>query len=670
MSAKNVDEFDLDSNPTGYSSITDELNGWVIANVTRGYEYVTVLDSSTGHITLLEDFPTDWENGDTINLYRHFHDNATFAPSWTDPISLKVGNNIVTSGGQGSTVGYKPIWSGLVNQTWFPDASRSPSYNQTYASELELKNSQTWLNPQNTTDAGGGSLTADRRFWIGFVWETFDGMRSNMFHPTTAYIDAVGGGTSKLSCNLFIQFARMDKRARYVHVFMAETDTSIAAATDIDWVNWFFIETHDMCDAASGFAYVNATETDPAYYSKTVDLDLPDWNAIDSESGDLKTFLGHTKPNRTTVSFSHGLVSVGRLFVTKYYDFNASLNYNDAINYTTFAGNGVSQWAKLMDIDDAVQTTIEAGDPSNVKALAVDDGRLVILKDTGSFYIDLTYSPTAWILRDISRQVGCDAPDSVVTTPFGTIWAHSADGVYLWRGGDPIEISRNWRTSSIDYGGSPITTGFRSLVTTYVAQWQGWYDPFYRSYRLMYTADGTDKKTVYEAFLDVQDEKLQGLPIWTKHALTHNVGHVLLRSDNVPYFSDDSTKSYSFSGTATDDAGTAIAPYLDTGVYVLNEENLLKFKRWWLAVKHTGTPTGTLDIQIEVDTVQHEFSAVTKTNTRFASKFPIVGRSGTGLRFRFNKNATRALMGTAYTIHELGFEYEVVKRGGDVAQSL
>src|SRR3990167_4290660 len=109
---------------TGLAVTTaDYHNGWILFNSTRS-EYLYVTDTASSVLTFNEDIPSDWVQADSYALYRSFHDDSTFSPSWTDPIVLKVGNNIVTSGGQGSTVGYKAIWSGYVNQTWFPDASR------------------------------------------------------------------------------------------------------------------------------------------------------------------------------------------------------------------------------------------------------------------------------------------------------------------------------------------------------------------------------------------------------------------------------------------------------------------------------------------------------------------------------------------------------------------
>jgi len=651
----------------GVSAVADDYyNGWLIRNITQGageVEFVLDYVNSTNTIQTLGAMTGDWVSTDTVVLYRFFHDNpydnthetGGFNPSWTDPIVLKVGNNIVTSGGQGPTVGYKPIWSGYVNQTWFAGSGLAPVYQQTYVCELELKNTGTWLSSNSPPTASAETslpLTDGKRYWVGYVWETFDGQRSNLITSATPYLTM--GTDEKLDDTMSVNYYRMDKRARWLHVFVAETDASIS--TEPDWAEWFFIETHDM--TSTGW-----TSAGLGVWTKALDITSGDWNSAGS---DLKTFLGHTKPNRTTVSFSYGLVTAGRLFVAKYYDYNASLNYNDSINYTPFAGNGVAQWAKIMDLDDQTQSTIESGDPASIQGLAVQDGRLIILKDTSSFYIDTTYDPVQWILSDISRRVGCDAPDSVVVTPFGTIWAKSGDGIYLWRGADPIEISRNWRVASDD---GSTNLGFRGLTTTYKTQWQGWYDTFYRSYRLMYTSDGSALKTLYEAFLDVQDEKLQGLPIWTKHTLAHNCGHVLVRSDNVIYFSDDSTKTYYFS-TATDDAGTDIRPYFHTGLYALTEKDIATIVGFDLSVYQTGTGEAakTLDFIVYIDGVaQNTFADNTYTATRFSSKLPLLGtsnrnRNGRTVAFAFNTNASPRGLGTAYRIEQLSIEYEVKKR--------
>jgi len=643
---------------TGLASATaDYYNGWICFNSTRSeYLFVTDSHSTSNVLTFLEDVPSDWLVGDSYTLYRYFHDDPTFSPSWTDPCTVKVNANFVVGGGQGTTDGYKPVvFYPSINKTFFSGASRTPSYNQSFAAELEIKNDGSGIEPQaaaaaNVTTPVDSSYL--QRGFDYFVVETDDGQLGLPIFNATNYGDMSSASLDGLQTELRINFPRLDKRARYIHHFSGVAATS-SGRTTLEYEEIFFIETFDL--TGTGWTYQNSG-TAPGYYNRTVELNGDKWA---SRGVALHTFLGHTEPDRATASFSYADVASGRLFVAKLYDYTASINLNDHFEFSPIASNGVFQYSKITGLADQTQSVIDAGDPAVIQAIKAWDNRLIILKNTSSFFIDITYDPTLWILNTISKQVGCDAPDSVVVTPFGIIWAKSADGVYLWRNGDPIELSRNWRTSS------SILTGFRSLTTTYASSWQGWYDAYYRSYRLMYTANGTTKTTVYESFLDGQDPDLGGLPIWTKHVFANNVGHVLARSDNTVFFSTDAAASYSFSTSATD-ASTAITPMIDTGDYVLSERHLTRLSKWWLTNEQSGSTAGTLDVTIYVDGNSiGTYTGLTKTKTFLSAGIPIVGAFGSRIRFKFNSNASKASWATSFTLDEIGLDYEFVERGGD-----
>lgn len=656
MSAKSTNSFDLDSLPAWDG--VDRYNGMIVRNVTAGDEELYITDSVSGNVTTLEDLPSDWANGDTVVLYRHFHDNPTFAIGWTDPVAVKIGNNFIVSGGQNSNTGRKPVeFLPSINKTYFSGASRTPSYNQSYACEFELKNDGSGVEPQtpaNYTPTVPIDPSSASRAFMYFITETDDGLRGLPIGAATPYdpITIAEGIQSEIQIN----FPRLDKRIRYIHVFVGIDLTS--SRTTLEYDELFFIETLDL--TGTGWTYQNST-TVPGYFNRTVQVDGVKWSA---RGEDLATFLGHTEPTRTTVSFSHGLIAAGRLFVAKYYDYAASLSFNDQINYSPFASNGVAQYNKLLDLDDQTQTTVQAGDPSEIEGLAELDGKLFIPKTRGVYFFDITADPTLWFLQTVTREIGCDAQDSLVVTPQGVIWAKSGDGVYLWRGGDPIELSANWRDT------------FRALTAGSVTSWWGWYDPYTRGYRLMYTSDGSTKTTVYECHLDTRLEN--GPPIWTKHVVAHNIGQVTTRSDGVVFFSTGAAATYSFSSSATDDAGTQIRPYFKLGEYSVTEDELAQFERWSLSVTQTGTPEvgRELDLKVYVDGSQlKEYANVTSTNSRFAVDLPILGTSnrnrvGKTVDFEFNSDSTRRGLGTAYAIHELVIYYSLLKYAGTSRKSL
>ena len=656
---------------TAGESTDDYYNGWLVHNTTQNeFAFVRDYTGSNLNVTLYAS-QGDWASGNTVILYRHFHDNPTFSPSWTDPIALKVGNNIVASGGQGSTVGYKALWSGYLNKSFFLGHGDSEVLvvNQTYVTEAEIKSTAGY-----TIGAAAGytatsplDTTAASRWFTGFVFETDDGQRSNLITNASNYVDVTA--VQGVRTNVIIHPARLNKRFRYLDVFMGTDST--ATRTSLEWEEYFYVRRYDLT-SDTGTDWTAGTGGTSGQFNRDLDFDEADWN---SRGESLDTYLGHTEPARSTVSFSYGEVAGGRLIVAKYYDYVAALSYSDQINFSPFASNGVAQYNKLCDIDDLVQTTIEAGDPSSIQGLAQIDGKLFIPKNRGIYSIDVTYDPSQWILNTITREIGCDAPDSIVETPNGIIWAKYQDGIYLWRGGDPIELTRNWRDT------------FRALTvtsddTTIIDDWWAWYDPYYRSYRIMYTSNGTTKTTVYEAFLDVQDPALGNLPIWTKHIMGHNVGQVTVRSDGAVFFSTGADKTYQFASSDSDDEGTAITPYFKLGTRVIDEGKLLVLQGFELTASKNGNTANTLDFSVYVDgnvlgtfTTLTNANAASLTNVRWASELPDIDsdghtRVGSNFDFAFNSNATRGSLGTSFTVFELAFRYYLMERGGDVSQSL
>ncbi len=641
----------------GSSATDDYYNGWVIHNTTRS-EYTYVLDytGSSRTITLHEAVPTDWANTDAIILYRHFHDNPTFVANWTDPIVLKQGNNILASGGQGSTVGYKPIWSGYINKTFFSGATRAFSYNQTYVTEAELKSTggYTLALPGVVTLAAGLGLEAGFTHYIGMVFETDDGQFTDFIKHATNYEYISSGNTTAKTEFLQIWAAQINKRFKKIHWFLGRRSGNTSA--DLDYEEYFFIETWDLLvstswtDTAPGAA--------PGNFNRTIQAGSAQWNA---RGKNLATFLGHSKPNRTTASFGYGLIGAGRLIVAKYYDYNASLNYNDQINYSPIASNGVAQYNKLLDLDDAVQSTIESGDPSVINTIGIDQNTLLIGKTRGIYSVSLTDSSLTWILNTVSREVGCDAPDSIALTPEGLIFASSGDGIYLFRNNRVTELTAGWRPT------------FRALSQTYVTSWRGWYDPKFKTYRMMFTSDGSTLTTFYEVIL-LPHSLPNGELIFptTKHITTNNINSVLTRSDGKIYFATGALASYVWNNATTDDAGAWIKPYFDTGNYAIDENQIALFDGFNLEIARSGTTTGTLDMTVKVDDASvGTFTGLTKTNTRFASQLPIVGRNGKTISMQFNTNATRAgLGGTSYVIHALEFKYDLIPYQGDKVQSL
>ena len=443
-----------------------------------------------------------------------------------------------------------------------------------------------------------------------------------------------------------IDFSRLNPRFRYLNVFLGRTtDTS---ATSLGWDQYFRVLQTDLTTesnitwtvVASGSSPFTAHDNDKVY-------NINHWNA---RGTDLVTYLGTTEYNNSTVSFSYGRIIGDRLLVAKYYDYTTGLNNDTSLRYSGF-GDNIAQYNVLPDVADSSESVIVQDDGSAITGLSSFETTLFIAKKGGVYYITVSGEAEDWVLTPIARFVGSDAPYTIVNTPFGVVWAKSGEDIYLWNGKAPIGLTKNWL---ID---------FRALSTANPEQWMGWYNAANKSYNIK--CDTSDASLWYEMFFEIPVEDSYA---WVKHDAAHNLTHVSTRVDNTVYFTNG-TVTYYFS-SATDDGGTSITPYLDTGDYVFDEDSFVRVDRWWLDVSdQAGTPSGDLDAQLFIDgtgvTVggANPYAGLTKTNTYFNLPAPLT--IGKRVKFQFNNNATPAYLGTAYTINELGFDVTLFGRTGD-----
>lgn len=658
---------------TAGSASDDYYNTWMVHNSTRSeFIYVTDYTGSSRTVTPLEKVPSDWLAGDTVVLYRHFHDNAGFAPAvGTEPAMVQLGDVIIGSGGQGAAAGRKPIWSGYVDLTFFSGATKTPRHQGTYVTESEVKTSGMTIGNAGTFASVGNGLDSSKRWFIAFLYETVDGCLSTLQKAGTNYT-AIATDQG-ISTALTINFARWNKRIKKIHAFLGSVD-SAGAPTTLDWSEYYHVDTIDL--TGTGWTYTDSGAA-PGTFSYTVQLDNRDWEAASVKSDATKEsvvdWTGTTEYNRSIVSFSRAVVLENRLFLAKVYDYNAGKNLDDYVLWTDFSGVlGTPQYSVHPDIDGASQARIISGGTPSVVGLAKWQTRLLILKDRSCHEIDITEpDATRWQKINISNEIGCDMPNSIVETPHGVCFGKSGQDLYLYRGGEPTSLTAD-----------TIRPTFKSntngLNSTQKAQLWGWWNPRWQAYCVMTKA--SDLSEFYGTFFEIPVSNSNFA--WYRFDLGHDINSVRLDKNGDVLFS--STNIYKMSDADVDDAGTSIKTFFDTGEHTLSERDITTLDSWWIANLQDGgaTVAGTLDIQVLLDnavvtfdSVSSEASNVTKTSTRWISGLP-VGSQGRTIRCKINTDASPATWtpssATAQqlTILELGFEGRVEELYGDQAQSL
>lgn len=629
---------------SGASSTNDYYTGWVIYNAAAVSKYLYITDyvGSTKILVCHDDVPSDWSSGAAVVLYRHFHDNTGFSPSYTTPIALQQGNAVLVSGGRGSTEGYKPMWSGYVGKTYFG----SFLSNGTYVTEAEIKTGDGIMlqNPTVTTETDDG-LDTGQRWYITVIGETDDGQRSIPVKPTTTY-QLISNANETLSMEIRVYAANLNKRFRYINIFAGSSDPSSGT---LDWSDYFLVERIDMT-VVTGWSHIATAGTAVGYWTYTYELTQSKWDSPPNvEKENVVTHLGTTEFTQSTVSFNRGAFINDRLVVADYYDYGTALNYPDQIRYTVFASNFIAQINSLRDIDDVTQSTVEQGDETSIIGLKQFQDKLLILKERSCYYIPVTDDTNDWSLTTISTIIGCNAASSIISTPYGVMWANIGDDVYLWRGGNAEPMTTDWRPT------------FRALTGTAS---EGWYDNYAKAYCVAPSTSGFTN--YYMMFFELPT------PVgfaWVKHISGKTLAGVQLGSDGVIYAVDWGTQDYilKFDTTATADVAVAIAPYADTGDYTLTEQEYAQFREWWLSQTPTGG-AGTFSVSIQIDggTAIAGLTGLTKTATRLSSKLPVTS-NGRTLRVKFN---TGLATFTAHSLHEMGFGYNLKRRIGDKRKSL
>jgi hypothetical protein len=199
-----------------------------------------------------------------------------------------------------------------------------------------------------------------------------------------------------------------------------------------------------------------------------------------------------------------------------------------------------------------------------------------------------------------------------------------------------------------------------------------------RAYCFVYNLNASGGDDVFYATLF--DVPILGNYAWTKHDLTsgESLAFPLPSATGGATFSVGTDQIYQWDLTALQDFVTSIAPFFDTGDYVLDEKDLTAFQEWYMACNQDGSATwaNNLDIEIQIDgAVVGSYTSLTQANNFFKSLMPLTA-FGRRIRFRYNINGTKATYkkdaaaNDDLQIIEVGFSGEIRKLLGDASHSL
>lgn len=144
---------------TGYS-ITSNRPTWTLDNVIDTDTGVTVVNTA-----LVSSPPT---------MYRYFHKDKTFVPTFTYPAGYSTETGIRWSGGAGSTTTLKNVKSGFISKNFFANSGKAITFTGTYIDQAEcsapassiLTTSSFIVADANTNAIADGASTYDNKNFL------------------------------------------------------------------------------------------------------------------------------------------------------------------------------------------------------------------------------------------------------------------------------------------------------------------------------------------------------------------------------------------------------------------------------------------------------------------------------------------------------------------------
>jgi len=666
---------------------TDYFKGWgcIIGDITNRPYIVTAYNTSNGEVTVFPQLSTAVNNPDTVRLFRfplkEYASNGDFTDppvsysttSGKPPVCLQQGQAVLFSGGQSSSDSHRFLWSGYIDRTWLLNATNKEAGVRIARTEVTwahvtkgLADAFTVGNPSATNEDTNPLPTGN--WFLKVVPATDDGIMGLPISPSTPNVLVGTGGdaTQELSATLTLKLPVFNKRVRYLHILLGKAGG--LADTTIGWSDLYVVKTLDLEDG-TGWTYNESATTTLGTYTYALTLDSNDWNNAE-EKTKLDLYLGTDEPTGIEISASVAEFASGRLFVAKYYDHTAGIEYNDQIRYSQFAGNGIGQVNFLGDIDQYSQSTIELGDATSIQGLKKWEDKLFVIKDTSCYYIGLTDDSSTWQVITISPHIGIGtAMRTLTATPYGVMWCNPGDDVYLWDGGVPVAQTQDtWRET------------FKALTTP--ATWTGWYSTAKKCFSFF--SPTTD--FWYSMFFETP--VAEGIFPWFKFNIPTNwygeVDQDIVNSvddfcgvrEGVEYFIYNYTNDvmavndrigYLSTSATTDVGGLGIVPYLKTAEMYIDEVMLTKVHHFWVANYNTGL-SETFGVRITLDSTTQTYSHATTLVTLIRRGVLHESQNCRKVQLELNYGATTATLPatfTAFEIHQIGFEYELLPFVGD-----
>src|ERR1041384_668565 len=669
----------------GFSATPGYYNGWVLnKNGTSQYAFIKtyVVTAGTGVFTTTEDVGSSgfgWATSAVFNLYRNFHDNLTFAPTYNTDLAnapcAKSENSIVRfSGGQSSATGNRPIqYTPELNRTFFPGISaRKFTYTGSYISERELKSVDYGRQPFPLQFSLIHGLEVNRTYWVAIA-PVYDGYQIG---PLTRY-EAAGnygtasgwtenyltaGGSSSPAIQIGVQLsgATLNKRITGF-AFYAAQDTGDTRTLGRQTPYFFIghVPTTSTNQLGSLWTYVGSTsQAFEAHFAF-------DGGVWDARGGVYTTDSGIVEiPTDTMYAYSDEVSFAGKHWLTNTYVTSESFVDRQNLFTNPTGGNaGINAGLNQPDIfsneqgiyrimpDPTVGTKLTGMVPLGIEELLVTRDRGLLL---GRPDIDpLGFVEFTWDI--LSQEVGSATLAQLIQADDGYIYFAGYDDIYRYRNAiaEPLVEHGEKNDWLYTYRESITKSQKESTVIWYlpegivyfdIAQTNGLGFAFYPP-RIL----GGERTSNY-GWRQVNFKQTSGVAAtqFFKWMNTLQGGTIIGVTTDSPavvmQFSDPTTHALYYQDAITSGVGTPIKPYIDTGDIIPSGKMDLDF-RWNKLVLDKSidvATSGQLDITILKDrTVLSTRTSLNKATERLeVHSMADEPRIGQEWRFLWNANAS------------------------------
>ena len=636
---------------------------WARGSTIEGYATVVGYSVSSGiaTITTKEDIGSGKLNfalvtGDTLTLWRWFHQFAILEPTFTGPdFGTQPGQCFQSSGrvrgcgGPSDNVNYKPWIAQYIDRTFFTGHASAERYQGTYVDEMRCRYPALSVASTSVSATGTPVVLPDASYSFYASYE-YDGYEEGEL----TYQAGAGGSISGsyFIFDLYFPFAYASKRITALNLYVSQFDPTTGAESDAYFIRRYDLVTPSSAELDTTYGWqwdlagfdghsfvIDKSRGTPDNSSYNVRFDGTDWQ---NRGGTYLSRTGRVQESNSTTKFANlGKLDYitwqytenvsGRQFFANFYDPNTKTTEVNAMRFTGFDVNSNATPDVIPSDLLYNQTNVSPDTGSAIQGLSSQNGWLYAFLNPGIYGFSITAYPEQWVKYPVSTIDGLYSIKSLGKLPEG-------NGIFF-ADVDHFKVMHNQRIT-------PITLTIPNLYynLTGKSTIRAWYDKIDRA---LCFSDGVSEQT-YRGYLGMAytmpGELGQPAIPWYPTKYANTVEFVTMQRDASVIFTNQTGAGvFKFHASDTTFFSAGIVPYLKTNSYFMDDQDSVSkglVDRVHIHLYNKGD-SGTFDCEILIDANTYTWSNIDKTAGHIFLKIPATTpRYGRHLVFEFNNNAS------------------------------